>query len=324
MAWRRGVAFAIPSEGLEHRRDQTPRETDGDAVDRLVRAVEVVRGGVADVVLVPEREPLVAPDRRRLPDLPVGHLGRHRDGIAAGLGVSGRPREAERRLEVAGDLPVHHRVHPRLLLHHGEVPALLQLLDHLERDLLVQVAVPRPVLEERHADPLDRRVRGDPLAHERISASGEATRGEQEYGGYAFVSSQSSSIWPFTCRHRSTTLTSRPGTTTTFTTCLPFTCEATSARASSFTFSSGVPAAIMIRPLTFPFTCTASSTASSRAASSSKAGQAARTSPPWCPSFSHISSHTWGVKGFRSSTSVSTASRSTARPGPEARSGSSR
>ena len=58
-------------------------------------------------------------------------------------------------------------------------------------------------------------------------------------------------------------------------------------------------------PRTLPFTWTASSTASSRAASASATGQAARTSPPSCPSCSHISSDTWGVKGFRSSTSVS-------------------
>jgi hypothetical protein len=51
------------------------------------------------------------------------------------------------------------------------VAALLQLLDDLERDLLVEVELSRAVLEERHADALDGGIRRYSPAHERIAAS---------------------------------------------------------------------------------------------------------------------------------------------------------
>src|SRR5262245_2684182 len=213
MAWRRG-AFAIPAlERLEHGRDEAPGESDRDAVDALVLAVEVARGRVADVVLVAEREALVGPDGLLHADLPVRDLRGDRHRVAARLGLPRRAREAHRADEVARHLPVHHGVDARLLLHDREAAALLQLLDDLQRDLLVEVELARPVLEERHADALDGGVGGDALANEGIAASEEG-RGDEHYGGHALVASRCQSR-----PHRSTTLTSRPGTTTTFTTC---------------------------------------------------------------------------------------------------------
>src|SRR5262245_45738492 len=132
MAWRRGAAFAIPGlEGLEHGRDQAPGEPDRDAVDALVLAVEVARRGVADVVLVAEREALVRPDGLLHPDLPVRHPGGDRDRVTAGLRLTGGAREADGAHEVAGHLAVHDRVDARLFLHDREASALLQLLDDL-------------------------------------------------------------------------------------------------------------------------------------------------------------------------------------------------
>src|SRR5262245_9658004 len=176
MAWRRGAAFAIPGlEGLEHGRDEAPGEPDRDAVDALVLAVEVARRGVADVVLVAEREALVRPDGLLHPDLPVRHLRGDRDRVAAGLGLPGRAREANRAHEVPRHLAVHDGAAPGPLLHDREPAPLLQLLDDLQRDLLVEVELAGAVLEERHADALDGGIGGDSLANEGIAAS--PTRG---------------------------------------------------------------------------------------------------------------------------------------------------
>ena len=92
-----------------------------------------------------------------------------------------------------------------------------------------------------------------------------------------------------------------------------------SARARRRTSSSFASRGTVMRPRTLPFTCTASSRSSSRATAGSAVGQAARARP-WAgrgrPILSAISSQTWGVKGHRRRTRVSTASRRAARPGP--------
>src|SRR6266581_7768662 len=209
--WRGRRPWLSPCrlERLEHGRDQVPAESLGDAVDRLVLAVEERGGILAYVVLVTIREHLALPERLLLSDLPVDDPRRNVDRVPAGLGRGGpRSGEADGGGVVGRDLALHDRVHPGRLLDHREPAALQQLLDHPRGDLLVQPRLAGAVLEERHPDALDRGVAGDPLSHEGVAAARRGQgEGEEDRGPPP--------------PHRVTTLTSRPGTTTTFTTSLP-------------------------------------------------------------------------------------------------------
>src|SRR5206468_3782932 len=100
------------------------------------------------------------------------------------------------------------RVHAVGRLHDVELAPLQQLFDDLLRDLLVQPGLAGRVLEERHPHLLDGRIDpARPAADQRVAAA----EGEEHEGGERAAQGL----------HRTTTLTSRPGTTTSFTISLP-------------------------------------------------------------------------------------------------------
>src|SRR5262249_35711499 len=157
--------------------------------------------------------------RLLLADLRVGDLGRDRDRVAAGLGLAGGAAEADGHDVVVEDLPVHDGVHVGGLLDDVEPAAAEELRDHLGRDLLVEAGLARPGLEERDADPVDRGIGRDAAAHEGVAAAAGA-EAEDEKGREA---ERAAGPRP----HRTTTLTRRLGTTTSFTISLPPTNSAT-------------------------------------------------------------------------------------------------
>src|SRR5437870_4180960 len=261
-----------PLEGLEHRGHEVAREGDGQAVQGLILAVEEGRGVGPDVVLVAEGEGVAGPDGLLLPDRAVLHARGEGYGVAGGLGAVGARAvlaEAHRHHAVGEQLALHHRVHAVGGGDDVEAAALEQLLGDLLRDLLVQPRLARGVLEGRNADLLDRRVRDGALPHQRVSATAEGEdRGRR--GGAPAGGDQ-----------RTTTLTSRPGTSTNLAMGRPARCSRTrgSSRAARRTSSSEASRATSTWPRTLPFTCTASSTASSAAAASSATGQGWSTRP---------------------------------------------
>src|SRR5207247_5038391 len=289
------------------------REGLGEAVDGLVFAVEVRGRVVAHVVLVAEGEGVVGPDGIPRPDLGVADARGQRHLVTGGLALAPLIAHADEVRRVGGDLALDERVHSGGVGHHVEAAPLEQLLDDLLGDLLVEPGLRAGVLEERHADALDRGVDDRALADERVAAGGDGQRqGERHRAG--------------PCPHRTTRLTRRPGTTTAFSTCLPSRCSRTlgSSRASRRISASAASRGTVMRPRTLPLTCTASSTASSRAPSASPTGHGCAPRLSVWPSRCHISSATWGVNGLIRRTSVSRVSRQTTRPGPWMTSSSSR
>src|SRR5580700_3083397 len=140
-----------------------------------------------------------------------------------------------------------------------------------------------------------RRVIPCRLADEKIVPSGPASFEVSFDAGPQIYSPHFSQSEGFETRslatYRTTIFTSFPGTTITFTICLPAiaACTLASPSAACLMTSSEVPAATTTSPRSFPFNCTGISISSSAASAASYFGQGAFSKFPVSPVISHNS-----------------------------------